>query len=60
MNYFFHRRSLEKELQDLSSHRDSLDITDESLDKPINDIEKELEQIYNQKAKGTQIRSTLW
>ena len=26
------RRSLEKELQDLSSHRDSLDITDESLD----------------------------
>jgi hypothetical protein len=45
------RRSLEKELQDLSSHRDSLDITDESLDKRINDIEKELEQIYNQKAK---------
>ena len=34
------RRSLEKELQDLSSHRDSLDITDESLDKRINDIEK--------------------
>ena len=51
------RRSLEKELQDLSSHRDSLDITDESLDKRINDIEKELEQIYNQKAKGAQIRS---
>ena len=51
------RRSLEKELQDLSSHRDSLDITDESLDKRINDIEKELEQIYNQKAKGVQIRS---
>ena len=37
--------------------RDSLDITDESLDKRINDIEKELEQIYNQKAKGAQIRS---
>jgi hypothetical protein len=36
------RRSLEKELQDLSAHRDSLDITDESLDKRINDIEKEL------------------
>jgi chaperonin cofactor prefoldin len=51
------RRSLEKELQNLSSHRDSLDITDESLDKRINDIEKELEQIYNQKAKGAQIRS---
>jgi septation ring formation regulator EzrA len=51
------RRSLEKELQDLSAHRDSLDITDESLDKRINDIEKELEQIYNQKAKGAQIRS---
>ena len=51
------RRSLEKELQDLSSHRVSLDITDESLDKRINDIEKELEQIYNQKAKGAQIRS---
>jgi 50S ribosomal subunit-associated GTPase HflX len=32
----------------------SLDITDESLDKRINDIEKELEQIYNQKAKGAQ------
>jgi hypothetical protein len=44
------RQSLEKELQDLSSHRDSLDITDKSLDKRINDIEKELEQIYNQKA----------
>ena len=51
------RRSLEKELQDLSSHRDSLDITDESLDKRINDIEKELEQMYNQNAKGAQIRS---
>jgi septation ring formation regulator EzrA len=51
------RRYLEKELQDISSHRDSLDITDESLDKRINDIEKELEQIYNQKAKGAQIRS---
>jgi septal ring factor EnvC (AmiA/AmiB activator) len=51
------RRSLEKELQDLSSHRDSLDITDESLDKRINDIEKELEQMYKQKAKGAQIRS---
>jgi hypothetical protein len=51
------RRSLEKELQDLSSHRDSLDITDESLDKRINDIEKELEQIYSQKSKGAQIRS---
>jgi septal ring factor EnvC (AmiA/AmiB activator) len=51
------RRSSEKELQDLSSHRDSLDITDENLDKRINDIEKELEQIYNQKAKGAQIRS---
>jgi hypothetical protein len=51
------RRSLEKELQDLSAHRDSLDITDESLDKRINDIEKELEQIYIQKAKGAQIRS---
>jgi hypothetical protein len=37
------RRSSEKELQDLSSHRDSLDITDENLDKRINDIEKELE-----------------
>jgi hypothetical protein len=37
------RRSLEKELQDLSAHRDSLDITDESLDKRIHDIEKELE-----------------
>jgi hypothetical protein len=45
------------ELQDLSAHRDSLDITDESLDKRINDIEKELEQIYIQKAKGAQIRS---
>ena len=52
------RRSLEKELQDLSSHRDSLDITDESLDKRMNDIEKELEQMYNQKAKGAEIRST--
>ena len=48
------KRSLEK---DLSSHRDSLDITDESLDKRINDIEKELEPIYSQKAKGAQIRS---
>jgi hypothetical protein len=37
------KRSLEKELQDLSAHRDSLDITDESLDKRIHDIEKELE-----------------
>jgi 50S ribosomal subunit-associated GTPase HflX len=27
------------------------------LDKRINDIEKELEQIYIQKAKGAQIRS---
>jgi hypothetical protein len=51
------RRSLEKEQQDLSLHRDSLDITDESLDKRINYIEKELEQTYNQKAKGAQIRS---
>jgi hypothetical protein len=34
-----------------------LDITDESLDKRINNIEKVLEQIYNQKAKGVQIRS---
>ena len=51
------KRSLEKELQDVLSHRDSLDITDESLDKRINDIEKELEQMYNQKAKGAQIRS---
>ena len=51
------RRSLEKELRDLSSHRDSLDITDEILDKRINDIEKKLEQIYNQKAKEAQIRS---
>jgi hypothetical protein len=32
-------------------------ITDESLDKRINDIERELEQMYNQKAKGAQIRS---
>jgi septal ring factor EnvC (AmiA/AmiB activator) len=47
------RRSLEKELKDLSSHRDCLDITDESVDKRINDIEKELEQIYNQKVKRT-------
>ena len=52
------RRSLKKELRYLSSHRDSLDITDESLDKPMNDIEKDLEQIYNQKAKGAEIRST--
>ena len=51
------RRSSEKELQDLSSHRDSLDNTDESIEKRINVIEKELEQIYNQKAKGAKIRS---
>jgi hypothetical protein len=51
------RRSLEKELKDLSSHKDSLDITEESVDKRINDIEKELEQIYNQKVKRAQIRS---
>ena len=51
------RRYLEKELQDLSSHRDSLDNTYESIEKRINVIEKELEQIYNQKAKGAKIRS---
>jgi hypothetical protein len=34
----------------------SISCTDESLDIRINDTEKELEQIYNQKAKGAQIR----
>ena len=49
------RQSLEKELQDLSSHRDSLDITDKSLDKRINDIEKEQEQFITKRQRGRKL-----
>jgi hypothetical protein len=51
------RRSLEKELNVKLAKRDSMNAEDKNLNDHINLLELKLEKIYQEKAKGAQVRA---
>jgi chromosome segregation ATPase len=51
------RRSLEKELNAKLAKRDSMNVEDTNLNDHINLLEIKLEKIYQEKAKGAQVRA---
>ena len=53
-------RTLEKTLEAKLACSDTAAIDNKILNNEIDKLEKELEQIYEQKVKGTQIRSRKW
>jgi len=50
-------RNLEKDLEFKIKLKDGLQYNDENLDKDINDLEHKISKIYENKAKGAQVRS---